>query len=210
MDVEFNVNHQTVTRTDNEKVVNWSDDYLRLCFNFETEDWTDCSKFILVFCEDNVYRMALTDDKFVVPEELLTKQKLVFSVYGVTGSYRITTPKILLHLLIAGYDEQTKDLDVDEFTVDVVEAVYLAIDAKANLVHTHDDRYYTETEVNTLLTNLKSSIENRIQLTSNKSIIQNDDTATLTAKLKQDGFTVNGATINFYKVTEDEQLWEKH
>ena len=192
MDLEFNVNHQTVTRTDKEKVVNFSDDYLRLCFNFGTDDWTGASKFILVFCGDSVYRMALTDDKFVVPEELLTTQKLVFSIYGVTQSYRITTPKILLHLLIAGYDEQTKELDVDEFTTDIVEQIYIELDKR-----------YTKTEVNTLLTDLKNNIENKIQLKVDKTIIQDDDTATLTAKLKQDGFVVAGATINFYDIGDE-------
>ena len=189
MDLEFNVNHQIVTRTDKEKVVNFSDDYLRLCFNFGTDDWTGASKFILVFCGGSVYRMALTDDKFVVPEELLTTQKLVFSIYGVTQSYRITTPKILLHLLIAGYDEHTKELDVDEFTTDIVEQIYIELDKR-----------YTKTEVNTLLTDLKNNIENKIQLKVDKTIIQDDETATLTAKLKQDGFVVAGATINFYDI----------
>lgn len=192
MDLEFNVNHQTVTRTDKEKVVNYSDDYLRLCFNFETDDWTGASKFILVFCGDNTYRMALTDDKFVVPEELLTTQKLVFSIYGVTQSYRITTPKILLHLLIAGYDEQTKELDVDEFTTDIVEQIYIELDKR-----------YTKTEVDNLLASLKNEMENKIQLKVDKTIIQTTDTITLTAKLKQDGFVVSGVTINFYDIGDE-------
>ena len=203
MDLEYTVNNQTVTRKDKNKSVNWSDDYLQLCFDFVSSDWTGAGKFILVFDGDDVYRFGLVNDKFLVPEELLTGKKLVFSVYGVTETYRITTPKILVHLLEAGYDENVSELDVDEFTHDVVEEVYLAIDGKADLGHTHDDRYYTETEVNTLLTDLKNNIENKIRLKVDKTIIQDDETATLTAKLKQDGFLVAGATINFYDIGDE-------
>ena len=137
MDICFDVTNQTVERSDKSKIVNWSDDYLRLCFDFKTDDWSDCTKFILIFDGEEVYRFALTDDKFIVPEELLTGVKLLFSVYGVNNTYRITTPKVLLRLREAGYSSDVKELDVDEFTHDVVEEVYLAIDGKADLGHTH-------------------------------------------------------------------------
>ena len=49
MDLCFDVSNQVVTRNDKSKIVNWSDDYLRLVFDFKSSDWSDCSKFILVF-----------------------------------------------------------------------------------------------------------------------------------------------------------------
>ncbi len=137
MDLCFDVVNQTVTRTEKNRTVNYSDDYLRLVFDFKSDDWSDCSKFILFFDGEEVYRMALSNDAYIVPEELLTTDKLLFSVYGVNNSYRVTTPKILVRLLEAGYSSDVKDLDVDEFTHDVVEEVYLAIDGKADSVHTH-------------------------------------------------------------------------
>ena len=54
MDLKFNVTNQIITRTDTNKVVNWSDDYLRLCFDFKTDDWTGTSKFILIHTADDV------------------------------------------------------------------------------------------------------------------------------------------------------------
>ena len=159
---EFDVNNQIITRTDKTKIVNYSDDYLRLCFNFRTSDWTGTAKFILVYSGENVYRVALTDDKFIVPEELLTTQKLVFSVYGTTASYRITTPKILLHLLIAGYDEHTSELNVDEFTNDVVEQIYVKF-----------TDYYTKTEVDALL----HAKDNQVIVEADKPVIQTGETA---------------------------------
>ena len=233
MDINFGVTNQIITRTDNNKVVNWSDDYLRLCFDFKTDDWTGTSKFILIHTADDVYRIALTDDKFVVPEQLITSQKLVFSVYGVTGSYRITTPRVLLHLLIAGYDENTSQLNVDEFTNDVVEAVYIAIaekvstqdivdnltsndtdkplsakqgkvlqDSKANSTHNHDDRYYTESEVDALLV----AKDNQIIVEGDKPVIQTGDTLTLKAYVKKNGVPVYNERVEFYIEEDDEVI----
>lgn len=211
MDLNFNVNNQTVIRSDKNKTVNWSDDYLRLCFNFESTDWTDCSKFILIFDDEEVYRFALTDNKFIVPEELLTGVKLIFSVYGVNNSFRITTPKILVRLEEAGYSSDVKDLDVDEFTHDVVEEVYIAINSKADSGHTHvkseitdfahnhDDRYYTETEVNAIIYGLN----NKIKLDASNNIIQTSDKINLRAYVVENGMPKANETISFYINEED-------
>ena len=205
MDLCFDVSNQTVTRTDKNKTVNWSDDYLRLVFDFKSSDWSDCSKFILVFDNGEVYRFALSNDAFIVPEELLTDVKLVFSVYGVNNSYRITTPKVMLRLLEAGYTSDVAELDVEEFTHDVVEEVYIAINSKADADHTHtrsditdwshnhDDRYYTKTEVDTIIYGLN----NKIQLNTDK-IIQSEDTIDLTAYVVENGMPKANKTVNFY------------
>ena len=237
MDICFDVTNQTVERSDKSKIVNWSDDYLRLCFDFKTDDWSDCTKFILIFDGEEVYRFALTDDKFIVPEELLTGVKLLFSVYGVNNTYRITTPKVLLRLREAGYSSDVKELDVDEFTHDVVEEVYLAIDGKADLGHTHtksdvtdfshthfkseindfnhthtkseitdfahnhDDRYYTESEVDSLIYGLN----NKLKLNTDKNIIQTGDTIDLRAFVMEDGMPQQGKVVNFYIDEEEEE-----
>ena len=238
MNLNFDVVNQTVTRTDKQKTVNWSDDYLRLCFNFVSDDWSDCSKFILVFDGESVYRFALSGDAFVVPEELLTGVKFLFSIYGVNNTYRITTPKIMLRLLEAGYSADVKTLDVDEFTHDVVEEVYLAINSKADanettaalegksdvghthtksevtdfahthvkseitdFAHNHDDRYYTKSEVDSLIYGLN----NKLKLNVDKNVIQTDDTIDLRAFVMEDGMPQQGKVVNFYIDEEEEE-----
>ena len=195
MDLCFDVSNQMVTRTEKNRIVNYSDDYLRLVFSFKTSDWSGCSKFILVFDGEDTYRIALVDDAFIVPEELLTKEKLLFSIYGVNNSYRITTPKILVRLQEAGYSANVKSLDVDEFTHDVVEEVYIAIDKKADKSTT-----YTKTEVDALIYGLN----NKLLLDSDKDIIQTDDTVEFRAYLMKDGMPVKNATIEFYKNGDDD------
>ena len=222
MDFCFDVTNQTVERSDKNTIVNWSDDYLQLCFDFKTDDWSDCTKFILIFDGEDVYRFALTDDKFVVPEELLTGVKFLFSIYGVNNTYRITTPKILLRLREAGYSSTVKELDVDEFTHDVVEEVYIAIDGKADLEHTHsksdisdfehthtksdisdfahnhDERYYTETEVDAIIYGLNNKI-----LLDTTEIIQTGDTIDIRAFVMENGIPKQGKVVNFY-INEEE------
>ena len=194
MDLCFDVSNQTVTRTDKNKTVNWSDEYLRLVFDFKSDDWSDCSKFILVFDNGEVYRFALSNNAFIVPEELLTDVKLVFSIYGVNNSYRITTPKVMLRLLEAGYTSDVAELDVEEFTHDVVEEVYIAINSKANATDV-----YTKTEVD----NLIYGLNNKMKLDGNAKIIQTDDTLTLTAYVIENGFPVQGKIVTFY-IDEEE------
>lgn len=189
MDLSFDIVNQTVERSDKHKIVNWSDDYLQLCFSFKSDDWSDCSKFILVFDGENVYRFALTDDKFIVPEELLTDVKLVFSIYGVNNSYRITTPKVLLRLLEAGYSNDVKDLDAEQFTHDVVEEVYTAINRKANSTDV-----YTKTEVDAIVYGLN----NKIGFDGDKAILQTEDTVNLRAYVVENGMPKANKTVNFY------------
>ena len=195
MDICFDVTNQTVERSDKSKIVNWSDDYLRLSFDFKTDDWSDCTKFILIFDGEDVYRFALTDDKFIVPEELLTGVKFLFSIYGVNNTYRITTPKVLLRLREAGYSSDVKELDVDEFTHDVVEEIYIELDKKANQSTT-----YTKTEVDALIYGLN----NKILLDADKTIIQTGNTIDIRAYVMEDGMPQQGKTVNFY-INEEEE-----
>ena len=186
MDIDFDVKNQMVSRKDANKVVNWSDDYLRLCFNFQSSDWEDCNKFILIFTDINVYRIALVDDMFIVPEELLTSNKLIFSIYGVTANYRITTPKILLHLLISGYDENTSDLDANEFTNDVVEAIYIELDKKVNT-----------TDLTALLNQLENRLNNHIQVEATPQIFQTTDTSVIKVYCVKNGVPIYNSQVEF-------------
>ena len=132
MDLSFDVDKQMLSRTDSESVVNLSDSYLRLCFNFKSEDWTGLTKFVLVFHAGKVTRCPLVNDKMYVPGNLLGGDRLVFSLYGVDTSVRVTTNKLKVYLFDSGF---TTDYDNDEaetFSLDVLEEIYLAINT-----HTH-------------------------------------------------------------------------
>ena len=190
MDVEFDVTNQIVTRKNKTQIpVDCSSGYLVLKFNFKTTDWNSVAKCIFFKHEDTNYRYSLTNDKVTVPTALLTGKKLIFGLYGTNTNTRITTNPVILHLLESKFPSTFGTNPSEDYSQDEIEEIYTLLQTE----------YYTRAEVDALI----DSIENKLKLTVNKTIIQDDETATLTAQLKQDGFAVNGATIKFYSVTEE-------
>jgi len=82
--------------------------------------------------------------------ELLTPTDSVLSVNGQTGAVTLTKSDVGL-----GNVDNTSDASKPIST-----ATQTALDVKAAAVHTHDDRYYTETEVNTLLSGKSDTSHN--------------------------------------------------
>lgn len=143
MDLNFTVNNQTVTRSDRNSVVDFSADYLRLCFTFST-DWAGLSKYVFFRVKGKNYRFALSDDKLVVPNQFLEcGERLVFGVYGTNDSERITTNLTVVRLQQSKYGDFV-EIDDHVFEEDLLERIYSAIDGKANLSHTHSKSDITD------------------------------------------------------------------
>lgn len=68
-----------------------------------------------------------------------------------------------------------------------------AVSTKANSNHTHDDRYYTESEINTKVSNLQSGIDSKVTKESGKGLSTNDYTTTEKTKLAG---IASGAQVN--------------
>ena len=135
MDVCFDVCKQVVTRTDTEKVVNLSDNYLRLVFDFKGTDWDNLEKFVLVHHRKGVTRLALDDDKVILSDGLLYGNVIELSLYGVDDpsdtDYRITANKIRLYLGDSGYVDEYSDV-VDVIDIKTVREMNEEINSKAN------------------------------------------------------------------------------
>ena len=175
MDLNFKVKEQIINRTDNNTIVNLSENYLQLCFTFQSNDWTGLTKFVLFKHGEKSTRIGLIEDKVIVPASLLTGNRLVFSLYGLDTPndevYRITTNQIRLHLLDSGYTSEVDDL-IDDEEVDIVEEIYIAInntetvckeytdtglESKADIEHTHtksDVTDFTHTHTESEITDL--------------------------------------------------------
>lgn len=221
MDLEFSVNNQTLKRTDTNKPVNWSDNYLTLKFLFETEDWNPLNKFCLLRTLDKLYRLELENDSVLLPVGVLTGDKLILSVYGATDELRITTNMVGVIMGKSGYNIE----DISD--IEDIEDIYSIIDSKASKTYVDKELgfkadkteipvnvseltndigyltehqsltdYYTKEEVD----NLIYTINNMLSLTGDKTIIQADETVNLTVNLKKDGFMLSNATINIYEV----------
>ena len=106
MILQFNVDEQTVTRTDTVTgLVNESVDYLDLSFTFKSNSvWDSLDKKIEFYARGTgVYDLELTDDSVTVPFEVLTGDYFIFSLYGVDGDLRVTTNKMKVYLKESGF-----------------------------------------------------------------------------------------------------------
>ena len=124
MDLKFNVNNQIITREGNEKVVNMSEGYLKLVFDFITSDWGEVSKYYISFKgHDGDYRFELESEtpsnvtysaSIIVPSFITMGKKFVFGLYGVdaNGTIRITTNLAMVRLL----DSKFSDGGIDVIT----------------------------------------------------------------------------------------------
>ena len=232
MDLSFEVSNQSVKRVERRELANYSQEYLQLSFDFKTSDWSGLTKFALFKCKGKAYRVALTEDKVLVPNAVLRGDRFTFMVYGVNNDdVRVTTVSTLLYLEDSGFTEDVED-DLPDDDPGIVEQIYIAIDGKSDLGHkhtksditdfththleaditdlkeyalanhNHDTRYYTEDEVDAIISNLEERINNHINITADKNIMQTGDEATITAYTTLNGMPVANNTIYFYAKEE--------
>ncbi len=103
MELKFKVNKQHISRTDGEKAVADSRNYLSCAFSFG-EDWNDMAKTAVFKKESTVYHVVLSDDKIAasaMPQ--LDAGKWEVSVFG---GNRITADTAILNVFRSGYDTE--------------------------------------------------------------------------------------------------------
>ena len=103
MELKFKVNKQRISRTDAEKAVADSRNYLRCAFSF-SEDWDGMVKTAVFKKGSTVYHAVISDDKIaasVMPQ--LDAGKWEVSVFG---GNRITADVAILNVFLSGYDTE--------------------------------------------------------------------------------------------------------
>ena len=103
MELKFKVNKQHISRTDAEKAVADSRNYLRCAFSF-SEDWDGTVKTAVFKKGSTVYHAVISDDKIaasVMPQ--LDAGKWEVSVFG---GNRITADVAILNVFRSGYDKE--------------------------------------------------------------------------------------------------------
>lgn len=137
MSLNFKIQNQQLKQIGETKPANLSQEYLELDIDFKTDDWNGLTKFGL-FTDTNglKYRVALTDDKVIVPNAVLQYNKFTFSIYGVKDDVRVTTNQLTIYLKDSGYVRDVEN-DIPDDDPTIVEEIYEALDGKASLVHTH-------------------------------------------------------------------------
>lgn len=144
MDLNFKIENQILKRSDKNEVVNFSENYLKLNFEFLSKDWETVDKYILIYQDDPVYheknviRLSLSNENSVtLSSQFLRGTKFVFLVYGeiVENSkvtYRITTNQHQVNLINCNFTKNYDgNLDPEE-DADIVEQLWSAINLKAD------------------------------------------------------------------------------
>ena len=223
MTLNFKIENQTLRQIGEPKPANKSQEYLELSFEFLTTDWTGLTKFGMFTNQDGLkYRVAIQDNKVIVPNAVLQDEKFTFSIYGVKDDVRVTTNQLTIYLSDSGYVRDVEN-DIPDDDPTIVEQIYECLDTKSDVGHVHDDRYYTEGETDTLL-NGKSDVghvhddryyteeevnqiiyglNNKILIDGDKTIIQTDDVVVLRVFVVKDGMPKKGKTVYFYKIEEE-------
>ena len=127
MNLKFKIEKQSLERTDNERVVNETINYLQLCFTF-SEDWEDHTKYVFFRNNCKNYTYPINEDTVVVPKEFLTQNRLIFGVYGIQSNeteitHRITTNLISILLGASGLGRDFAEIDETIWTTTLVEAM---------------------------------------------------------------------------------------
>ena len=100
MQLEFSVDKQIISRTDDNKVVEKSKNYLTCRFTF-CEDWESLTKTaIFISAKGDIFNVILEDDACIVPWEVIEKEYFTVSVFG--GDL-ITANKVVIPMIKSGY-----------------------------------------------------------------------------------------------------------
>ena len=130
MELFFEVKNQKMERMDVEDPVNSSQEYLKLSFDFKTDDWEDTTKFVFFRVHHINYSYPLTDDSILVPAVFLNSKHLDFGVYGVGGEdYRITTNSLRIKF------RESKFWSLSDAPLSVTELINKLFDEKADLTY---------------------------------------------------------------------------
>ena len=132
MELCFNVNEQKLTEIKtNQYVVNRTQNYLKLTFNFSTE-WEPFTKYVIIKdIDQNAYLFHYTDEVYV-PAIVLKNKYFRITCFGWHDDVRVTTNEISVNLHSSGYTSEFVPIDPDH-SKDVITEILEALDTKADI-----------------------------------------------------------------------------
>lgn len=105
MQLIFNVNKQTLSRSDDEFPASGSKEYLTAKFTF-SDDWNGTTKTVVFSRNSLVFNQILDENgECKVPHDIIVSNGAVISVFGTDGTKRITTTPLFVRIDSSGYIE---------------------------------------------------------------------------------------------------------
>ena len=137
MELEFEVNNQElILLTDTSKIANKSNNYLKLLFDFKTEDWMDKTHYCIL--QNNIhknYLFLITSEGVMVPASVLTGRYFYITVYGVDeNDTRITTNVLKIRLKESDFTIDISSVSADHDVVNTILNLINSLDESISLV----------------------------------------------------------------------------
>ena len=190
MELTFSICNQSLKRTDSEKPADYSNEYLKCQFDFQSSDWTPMGKFAIFKTGKLNFRVAINDGECIVPFDALQYNQFALTVYGIDGDTRITTNLVYIKLgksgFVTEYDESSYfNPDMTEELLDLVEQkVYISV--------------FNETveEINTSIENLDESKVDKSQYNTDLQGIHNSISEVDNAKVSKTDYNTDMNVVN--------------
>lgn len=104
--LEFSVENQKLNRIDLFTAASDSKEYLKVFFDFRTDDWDGYTKAAIFKNDKGAYTVPLDENNAAtIPEISLTESYINISVFGILNNVRITTNETRVLLKQSGYVE---------------------------------------------------------------------------------------------------------
>ena len=132
--LQFQINNQTIKRTDKFKVVAKSHDYLFAHFEFATDEWQGITKTAIFATAESNYAAVLDEsDTCEVPWETLAENGYI--TVSIFGGSLITVNRAKIYIEPTGYVDSSEIENSQEPTQDIYEQVTHYLDGVREDVH---------------------------------------------------------------------------
>lgn len=182
---------------------------LKCGFQFRTSDWDNTIK-TAVFVRgrvipsttnaDTTYVMLDENNECDVPAEILAKDGMFsVGVFGIRDDYRIVSNWMCYRIADGCYADGSTPIDPNST---IYEQIISMLNNKSEVGHTHDDRYYTETEANQLFEN----VNNKIKINANAIIDEQNRAEGTENNLRRDIDGIKNELDAYAKKSDIEEL----
>lgn len=155
--IDYEIQNQLIRQVSEKPyLVNNSRNYLKLNFEFKSDDWKDLNKFIIFKITNGFdkktknYIEVLGNENsssIIVPSYAIKNNFLIFTVFGENLDYRITTKEVVVVMKKTGYtnnvdiyDDDDPDINVFTYLMERIDGSLHTIDIKDNNMFLYNDK----------------------------------------------------------------------
>ena len=137
MILNFKVENQKLERCNEEFIVNNAHNYQSVNIQFNTNDWEEYEKFVILKNSDReAYLFHYDDTEIILPYSIVKGTRFSISCYGVDENQnRITTNEISILLNESGYTTDISEIPPEE--EDIIADIYNKLRNKSEIGHNH-------------------------------------------------------------------------